>query len=238
MNRPAAISRLTRCIEARLTPDSEFGLHLTAGVLLLALATTLFAELAEHVASLSGLAAFDVHVSQWMHVHAREPLTSFLMVVTQLHSVAGMVLLASALAWILWRRGAHYWLLALLLSVPGGMLLNVLLKHLYRRARPVFDDPLVSLATYSFPSGHTVAATLFYGVLAAYVVMTARRWRTRVLAMAGAVLMVLLVALSRIYLGAHYPTDIVGAVLEGAGWLAFCITGVSTWRRRRMGRTP
>jgi undecaprenyl-diphosphatase len=144
--------------------------------------------------------------------------------------------LTSALAWVLWRRGAHYWLLALLLSVPGGMLLNVLLKHLYQRARPVFDEPLVSLPTYSFPSGHTVAATLFYGLLAAYTVMTVQRWRTRLLAMAGAVLMVLLVALSRIYLGAHYPTDIVGAVLEGTGWLAFCVTGVSTWRRRRAGR--
>ncbi|MRV72250.1 phosphatase PAP2 family protein [Duganella sp. FT92W] len=231
-----ASSRIVRFIEARLAPDTEFGLHLTAGVVLLVTATVLFAGLADDVVQLDGLAAFDARVSQWLHAHAREPLTSAMLVLTHAHSVAGIVVLTGALAWRLWRRHACYWLLALLLSVPGGMLLNVLVKHLYQRARPVFEDPIVSLPTYSFPSGHTSSATLFYGVLASYVVMTAARQRTRVLAVAGAVLMVLLVGCSRIYLGAHYPTDIAGAILEGVGWLAVCITGVSTWRRRREGR--
>lgn len=229
-----------RFIEARLAPDTEFGLHLTAGVLLLAAATFLFAELAQDVMRLGGLAAFDARVSQWLHGYARDaayaPLTWLMLALTHAHSVAGMVVLAGALAWLLWRRGQRYWLLALLLAVPGGMLLNVLLKHIYQRARPVFEEPLVSLPTYSFPSGHTVSATLFYGVLACWLVMTAARPRSRVLAAGGAVLMVLLVGASRMYLGAHYPTDILGAMLEGTGWLAFCVTGVSTWRRRREGR--
>jgi undecaprenyl-diphosphatase len=63
-----------------------------------------------------------------------------------------------------------YWMLTLALAVGGGEALNVLLKHAYERARPVFDDPVVELMTYSFPSGHTAGAVLFYGVLAAFLV--------------------------------------------------------------------
>lgn len=235
-----ANSRLLRFIEARLAPGTEFGLHLTAGVLLLAVATFLFAEVAEDVMQSSGLAAFDLHVSQWLHALARDPdwqpLTALMLVLTHAHSVPGMLALTAVLAGRLWRQGQRYWLLALSLAVPGGMLLNVVMKHIYQRARPVFEEPLVSLPTYSFPSGHTSSATLFYGLLASYLVMTAAQSSARVLAVAGAVLMVALVGGSRMYLGAHYPTDILGAVLEGVGWLAFCITGISTWRRRREGR--
>lgn len=235
-----ATRRLLRFIEARLAPESEFGLHLTTGGLLLAVATVLFAELADDVMRLQGLAAFDVHVSQWLHALARDPayglLTALMLAFTHVHSVPGMVLLTAALLWWLRRQGQRYWMLALALAVPGGMLLNVVLKQVYQRARPVFEEPIVSLSTYSFPSGHTSSATLFYGLLASYLVMTAARRGTRVLAVAGALLMVLLVAASRMYLGAHYPTDILGAVLEGVGWLAVCITGVSTWRRRREGQ--
>lgn len=230
-------SPLLRFLGARLSPGGEFGLHLTAGVALLAGAVALFGEVAEDVAELDGLAAFDQHVSHWMHGHAREPYTSFMLLLTHMHSVAGMAVLVSLLALYFWRRQARYWLLALVLTVPGGMLLNVLLKHVYRRARPVFEEPLLALPTYSFPSGHTAAAALFYGLLAAYIVMTARRWRVRALAMAGAAAMVVLVAVSRIYLGVHYPTDTLAAALESCGWMAVCITGCSTLRRRREARS-
>jgi undecaprenyl-diphosphatase len=74
-----------------------------------------------------------------------------------------------------------------------------------------------------------VAATLFYGLLASYLVTRGWRW----LPLAGAVLMVLLVACSRMYLGVHYLSDVLAAMAEGVAWLAICVTGVSTWRRRR-----
>ena len=57
------------------------------------------------------------------------------------------------------------------------MLLNVVLKHIFQRARPSFDNPLLTLATYSFPSGHTVAATLFYGLHGGYLVVLRDRWK-------------------------------------------------------------
>jgi undecaprenyl-diphosphatase len=137
----------------------------------------------------------------------------------------------------MWRQRAHYWLLALLFSVPGGMLLNVALKHVFQRARPVLEDPLVTLATYSFPSGHTTAATCFYGLLASYLVIARPAWSVRLGTVAVCVTMVLLVAFSRVYLGAHYVSDVLAAMAESVAWLAVCITAISTLRRRREAKT-
>jgi undecaprenyl-diphosphatase len=81
-----------------------------------------------------------------------------------------------------------------------------------------------------------VAATLFYGLIAAYFVCLTSRWKTRLLIVAVACVMVGLVGLSRMYLGVHYLSDVLAAIAEGCGWLAVCITGVSTLRRRRAAR--
>lgn len=178
----------------------------------------------------------DLHLSAWFHANQHPIATQFLLLVTHWHSTAGVLLMSAAVALFLLRHKRPWWLLALVLSVPGGMLLNVAVKQLVQRARPHSDDPLLTLASYSFPSGHTAGAALFYGFLTALVFAHegARRWRTAMVA--AAVLMVSLVGLSRIYLGAHYFTDVVGAIVEAALWLALCLSGVQAlWRRRGAG---
>jgi membrane-associated phospholipid phosphatase len=226
-------SRLTRFLLARLTPGGELGLHLTVGAALLLAALAVFGEVAEWMRGQTGLARVDIQLSQWLHEHAREPWTTLMLAMTHLHSVAGIIALTLALAIYFRRRQLHYWLLALLVTVPAGMVLNVLVKHAYQRVRPTFADPLLTLSTYSFPSGHTASATLFYGVLACYLATVLPRAWQRVAAIFAAALMVSLVALSRMYLGAHYLTDVLAAMAEGVAWLAICITAVSTLRRRR-----
>lgn len=231
-----AYSKLMRFVASRLSPGSELGLHLTAGVLTLVAAVAVFAEIAEAVGEGDDIARYDEHISQWFYQHAFEPLTTFMFAITHLHGIPAMCVLSALLGLWFWRKRAPYWLLATAIAVPGGMLLNVLLKHVYARARPAFDEPFVTLATYSFPSGHTAAATLFYGLLASYVITTNPRWRTRCAALVGAVCMVALVALSRVYLGAHFVSDVLAAMAESLAWLAVCITSVSTLRRRRAAR--
>ncbi len=130
-----------------------------------------------------------------------------------------------------------YWLIGIGLSVPLGMLLNVLMKYAFHLTRPSFDDPLLALTTYSFPSGHVAGATLFYGVMAVMVISRTAAWRWRVMAVLAAITMVALVALTRVYLGVHYLSDVLAAFAEGVAWLTLCLIGLHTyWEHRAAGK--
>jgi membrane-associated phospholipid phosphatase len=92
------------------------------------------------------------------------------------------------------------------------------------------------VAGYSFPSGHVVGATLVYGIVAAMLSAQIGAWRWRVTIVLLAFAMVVLVALTRMYLGVHYLSDVLAAFAEGLAWLALCLTGVHTyWHRRSAG---
>jgi membrane-associated phospholipid phosphatase len=179
----------------------------------------------------------DMSLSQWLHSHPDDGLIQAMLVITHWHSTVGLLLMAAALGVVLHFRDRR-WLLPLLVCVPGGMLVNVAVKHLVHRARPHFDDPLLTLASYSFPSGHTVGATLFYGFLAFLLLAHVRRpaWRKAIVGVA--VVMVLLVAFSRVYLGVHYFTDVAAAMVEGLLWLALCVRGAQYLRQRGERAAP
>lgn len=113
------------------------------------------------------------------------------------------------------------------------MLLNVLMKYAFRRARPSFEDAILALSTYSFPSGHVAGSTLLYGVVAAMLLAQVATWRWRVMIVLVALAMVVLVALTRLYLGVHYLSDVLAAFAEGVAWLALCLTGVHTYWNHR-----
>lgn len=228
--------RVHRFVAARLTPGEELGLHFTVGVALMVLAAWLFGGIAGEVVDAEEITVLDDWLARWFNARATPAFTQAMLYLTHMHNTAGMLIMTAILGLYFYLRRAAYWLLALVLAVPGGMLLNVLLKHIFQRARPSLDNPLLTLATYSFPSGHTVAATLFYGLIAAYLVCLSARWKERLLIVGAACLMVGLVGLSRMYLGVHYLSDVLAAMVEGCGWLAVCITGVSTLRRRRAAR--
>ena len=177
----------------------------------------------------------DASVSAWFYAHTHPMLTQAMLAITRLHGTLGILLMALVLAFVLLKLGRAQWLLPLALCVPGGLLLNVLAKQVFHRARPQFDEPLLSLPTYSFPSGHTAGATVFYGFVAVLLLAQVQDRRLRIAIVAGAALMVALVGLTRIYLGAHYLTDVAGAIVEGVLWLALCLAGVRALRRRREG---
>ncbi|MDQ3665607.1 MAG: phosphatase PAP2 family protein [Acidobacteriota bacterium] len=224
---------VTAFLKARLSREGYYGLHLTIGSLLLILTTWLFGLIAEAVVTDAPLTLADVRFSVWLHAYHQHALIKVMLVITHLHSMAVVSALTIAFALYLFRLRHRYWLITLLLTVFGGMFLNVVLKNIFHRARPHFDDPILTFSSYGFPSGHTMAATCFYGVLAAFAIWKIREWLRRVLAVTLAVFMVLLVGFSRIYLGAHYLSDVLGAMIEGLAWLALCLTAANTtWRVR------
>lgn len=208
------------------------GLHLVAGFIIFATMTFTLWQISDVINKREPLTIADAQLSTWLHSRTLPWLTSAMFVVTSL----GSSLIASCIAVVfglyLIRRRRFYWLAAFLSSVYGGMLLNRILKYVFQRPRPHFDDPLLSLASYSFPSGHTMTATVLFGVLAAYFFTTTPDWRRRVVIVFVASLLILLVGFSRMYLGVHYLSDVLGAMAEGLAWLALCLTVVySLWRR-------
>lgn len=136
-------------------------------VLIVAGAVLLFAAIAADVLHAGRLAGIDVQVGDWFRAHRVPALTPFVLLFTHLHGTIGVSVLGLALAFLLVRKRQGDWLLTLVIALPCGMLINTLLKNLFMRERPEMGPDLPVLSTYSFPSGHVAAATLFYGVLAA-----------------------------------------------------------------------
>jgi membrane-associated phospholipid phosphatase len=226
-------ARSRQFLQARLSPEGYLGLHLTIGLLVILAAGWWFGDIAEDMSRDAATRLLDERVTAWFHQHATPALTRIGRVVTFFGSVGFVAVAASGVAIFLIVRKSWYQLLALTLAVGGGSLLNILLKHFFHRQRPVLENPLLTLTSFGFPSGHTMGSTLFYGVLAIFVAQSVRPWRWRAVAFCLASLAVALVGLSRIYLGAHYLTDVVGAIAVGLAWLAFCWTGVETLRKWR-----
>lgn len=189
----------------------------------LAVSSTLFVFLAANIVAGDPLALPDARIASWLHAHSHPALTLLMLAVTHAHGALALCTYAAVMAALLWRRRESHWLLAIGLAVPVGLLINVLLKYLFQRARPVFEDPLLTLSTYSFPSGHTAGATLFYGIVTAYVFSRTRSTRLRVACVACWALLVALVGFSRMYLGVHYFTDVVAAATWSLAWVGVCV---------------
>jgi membrane-associated phospholipid phosphatase len=166
------------------------------------------------------LAALDSRIALWLHGHADPGFTAVMLLVTHLHSQLALLTFSLVFAVCVARRREWPWVKATVFAVPLGMVINVLIKEAVQRARPRLDAPLLALDTYSFPSGHTAGAMLFYGVLAAYVFAHTTHRGIRLAAAAGAISMVSLVAFTRLYLGVHYLTDVIAAAAWSLVWLA------------------
>jgi undecaprenyl-diphosphatase len=189
------------------------------------LAGLVFLAIAWSITGRTALAALDSRLADWLHHHSHRALTAFFFAVTNLHSPAAISAASLVFGVLLARLRQWYWLLTLAVAVGGGMLVNTVLKFAYERLRPRFDDPLLTLTSYSFPSGHTAGAVLFYGVLAAFLVSRFYDRRARAACVAGAIAMVTLVAFSRMYLGVHYLSDVLAAACSSTAWLVLCLAG-------------
>ncbi len=209
----------------------RLGVRLGAGALVLIAAAWIFGGIAEDVVTGDRLTLLDAEVAQWLHRHATPLLTTWMLAVTHLHSTVAVTAYGLLAAAFLWRRRAWRTLATVATCMAGGLLLNVLMKLAFHRARPVFEEPLLTLSTYSFPSGHVAGSTILYGLAVVWVFGHTRRRSWRVFAVAAALAAIALVAFSRMYLGVHYLSDVSAAFAEGVAWLALCLSAFAAfWR--------
>ena len=191
------------------------------------LAILLFAWLAESVVE-HATANFDSTMRGMVHAYTSPGLTRVMFGISFMGS--GGLIASALLAFALfrhfrWRRAAIW----LVVTLAGALVLDLALKYSFHRPRPTpFFGPIPQ--TYSFPSGHSLFSFCFYGVLAGLLAGRVRSMPLRVLIWTLAALLVLAIGLSRIYLGVHYPSDVIAGYLTGTIWVA---TMVALDRLRR-----
>ena len=225
--------RHRRFVRNRLSPEKTLGLHVTIGVLVMIIGAWWFSEIARDLGPTTPQVLLDQRVANWFHAHATPELTLAMSAISWLGSVAALTLFSTLLAvFFVMRRGWNR-LVALVLTMAGGGLLNVLLKHFFHRQRPVFENPLVTIESFAFPSGHAMGATLLFGLLAVIALRFVRATAARVAIVIAAVSIIALIGLTRIYLGAHFLTDVLAAFAIGSAWLAFAWATAETFRKRR-----
>lgn len=199
------------------TPRLRYRLGL---VVFLLVSLSAFGHIVEDYLTGDPIVRWDVSFASWLHERSSPELVSVFKVITLLGNGAVLLPIVLAVGFALWRRGSANEA-ALLAGVAIGIeILNPLLKLVFHRPRPELS--FVHLGTYSFPSGHAAGATAIYGVLVFLAARHASAAR-RVVLVAALVAVVALVDFSRLYLGAHYLSDVLAGSALGASWLALCL---------------
>jgi undecaprenyl-diphosphatase len=117
-------------------------------------------------------------------------------------------------------------------ATAGGQVLNLLLKYAFERERPDAALHLVEVSSTSFPSGHSMASSIFYLTMGALLARTSKRRREKSYFVASALLITFMIGFSRVYLGVHYPTDVIAGWSAGTAWAMICWF-VADWLGRR-----
>ena len=191
-------------------------LSLSIGVGALVLFTWIAEEMLE-----GATVRFDMSVRMWVHGLASPPMTMAMKFITELGSLGLFIAAAIAIIAFLvtgWKRGAGW----LALSLAGATVLSLALKYGFHRPRPV---PFFGVAphSYSFPSGHSLFSLCFYGTFAGLINARVRSLWLRIVVWAAAAGLVLAIGLSRVYLGVHYPSDVVAGYLAALVWVSSLI---------------
>ncbi|MDQ3321968.1 MAG: phosphatase PAP2 family protein [Acidobacteriota bacterium] len=210
-----------------------FGLKLLTGLTAAIAAIFLFGWLAQEVFE-GATINFDETVRGAIHQTATPFLTGLMKIFSFLGSTAFLVALGLIVAAALYRLKHNRGLVLFLITTLGEAVLLTALKLSFRRARP---EPFFGYAlpsSYSFPSGHSLSSFCFYGILAWLITARTENRNLKILVWILTVLLVLLIGLSRIYLGVHYPSDVLAGYAAGLVWVVTIGLGDFFLKRRSL----
>ena len=228
-----SLDRWRRFAADRLDPKVYLGLHVTVSFVVCALAVWVFAALVDAVLENDSIVNFDVVAAAWIH----ERVTMFglrvFQVITDIGSPIVVSLVVVAMAIWCWQRRERVLAVGVVTICAGAALLDRVLKAVIHRNRPEFGTPFLHGHSFSFPSGHAFGSIVGYGILAYLLIAFFRPARnTRRLIQGVIAALVLAIGISRIYLGVHYPSDVIGGFAAGIAWLSICLTGIRLARDR------
>jgi undecaprenyl-diphosphatase len=202
--------------------NTTFGLLIIGGLKLAVFLTFGFAKLDGKVVT-GKTFAFDDAIMRFFAAHQVTWISNAMVEITSLGTgiVVAMIVAVSAL--FLWLYSYRQSATLLLVTTLGGLLLNMVLKLGFDRPRPQYFTWGTHAVSSSFPSGHAMSAAIVYPTVAYLAARLHESWLGRFLTLFTAALLVALISLSRVYLGVHYPSDVLAGVIVGLAWSAFCM---------------
>lgn len=208
---------------------TALGIYLIGGATIAIACTALFVELASHVRS-GATQRFDETVMEWMGAHRIVWLERSLLEITALGTglVVMMIVVISAL--FLFATQHRFSAFLLLVASGGGIVLNAILKSSFDRPRPQLFEWLTEPSSSSFPSGHAMSSAIVYFTVAYLIARLEKRRWMRAVTILASLLLVLLISVSRLYLGVHYPSDVLAGMIIGLAWAGFCLAGLEAVR--------
>jgi len=228
--------RFFRFIKKRLTSDEKYGLYLTVGGLFTLFFIYLFFEVIQSYIGQEALFCADLRIINLVS-HFRTPsLNQFMLFVTDLANaqVITVAVVCSLIILYLLRKWSY--IRSLLVFVIGGEIFVWIIKNMVNRPRPPLTEALVTETSYSFPSGHTFIAVAFYGLITFFLFHSLQKKYLKNISLILGIILVILIGASRIYLGAHWPSDVLASYASGLAWLSIIITITHIKKRFHPGK--
>jgi membrane-associated phospholipid phosphatase len=216
-----------------MTVVRYLGLHAVLGFAIAIGAVTVFFELADEIGIDESLAQFDAELATALGHHLSYETLRVFSLITVLGNREVLTVFAAivTVALLIWKR----WVLAAawFTATACGGLMNLMLKGIFERPRPLHEHGLVTETSFSFPSGHASGSMLIYSLLGYLIVRhTPKVWHIPVTVAMVAV--IIFVGSSRVLLQVHYFSDVLAGYASAAAWVALCVAGLEAvrWRGR------
>lgn len=225
---------LPEAVARRLGPAGRFGLRESLAGLAVVLVGVPFGLLLHQVTTDGPLTVFDTSAAEWLHARVADNdlVVALLRAVSFTGKPIFLTLVVGVPTLWAWFHGARKLAIFLVVTSIGGGIVDTLVKVAVGRPRPQFDEPIATAFGKSFPSGHSMSSLICYGAAVLVLLpLLGPAWRRATIVLTA--LWVGLIGVSRLALGVHFLSDVLGGYVLGAAWLIGSVASFETWRIER-----
>ena len=231
---------LPDAVRARFDPAGRYGLRVTLLAVAIVLVAVPFSSLTFQVLADGPITRVDGDIANRLNdwVHQSDVAVTILEAISWLGRPVWFYILIGGACAYLWRHGHRTRLIVFLVVTSlGGGIVDTAVKIAVDRPRPVVDHPIATAFGKSFPSGHAMSSLVCYGALLLVFLPVVRPGVARRVAVVITAFIILAIGCSRLMLGLHFVSDVVGGYVLGAAWLVGAVAAFELWRVER-GRRP